>query len=155
PRRARYSECMQQALAASLAFLGGLIPALFWLWFWRKEDSAHPEPKQLMLLAFLAGMLAVPLVLPFQQWVVSSFDNQPLILALWAMTEEVMKLLVAYVLILRKKAVDEPLDGLVYLITVALGFAALENALFIMNPLVAGKIIDGLVTGDLRFIGAT
>ncbi len=146
---------MPQTLAAILAFLGGLAPALFWLWFWRKEDTAHPEPRKLVLLAFIAGMIAVPVVLPFQQWAVNAIENQTYVLLVWAFIEEVTKLLIAYALILRKKAIDEPLDPLIYLITVALGFAALENALFIMHPLVSGKVIETLVTGDLRFIGAT
>jgi RsiW-degrading membrane proteinase PrsW (M82 family) len=44
--------------------LGGLLPALLWLWFFLKEDSKRPEPKWLILAAFLAGMLAVILALP-------------------------------------------------------------------------------------------
>ena len=146
---------MPQAFAAGVAFLGGLLPALFWLWFWQKEDAAHPEPRKLIFFAFGMGMIAVPLVLPFQKWAVDVITNQSLLLIVWAAIEESMKLVVAYLFILRKAAVDEPLDPLIYLITVALGFAALENALFIMNPLVSSKILDALVTGDLRFIGAT
>jgi RsiW-degrading membrane proteinase PrsW (M82 family) len=41
------------------------------------------------------------------------------------------------------------------MITAALGFAALENALFIINPLLQSNALSGFVTGDLRFIGST
>ncbi|KKR45403.1 MAG: hypothetical protein UT81_C0014G0020 [Parcubacteria group bacterium GW2011_GWA2_40_14] len=49
-----------------LAFLLGLVPALFWLWFWLKEDI-HPEPLKMITLSFLGGMLAVLFVLPLEQ----------------------------------------------------------------------------------------
>ena len=41
------------------------------------------------------------------------------------------------------------------MVTVALGFSAAENALFLINPLTQGNILQTVVTGDLRFIGAT
>ena len=44
------------------AFLGGLLPALVWLWFWLREDL-HPEPKRLILKAFAAGAIAIPFAL--------------------------------------------------------------------------------------------
>jgi hypothetical protein len=28
--------------AFAIAFLAGLIPALFWLWFWLREDRVSP-----------------------------------------------------------------------------------------------------------------
>ena len=49
------------------AFFGGLLPAALWLWFWLKEDSVHPEPRGLIVVTFIAGMLAVAFVLPLQQ----------------------------------------------------------------------------------------
>ncbi|MEK9178098.1 MAG: PrsW family glutamic-type intramembrane protease, partial [Patescibacteria group bacterium] len=38
---------------------------------------------------------------------------------------------------------------------VALGFAAVENALFILGPLGNGEISQSIATGSMRFIGAT
>jgi RsiW-degrading membrane proteinase PrsW (M82 family) len=50
---------------------------------------------------------------------------------------------------------DEPIDAMIYCITVALGFAALENTLFILGPLSNGEILKSVVTGNMRFMGAT
>jgi RsiW-degrading membrane proteinase PrsW (M82 family) len=36
-----------------LAFLGGIIPALLWLWFWIKEEENKPEPKGLLAAVFI------------------------------------------------------------------------------------------------------
>jgi len=136
------------------ALLGGLIPTLLWLWFWLKEDRCHPEPTVLILISFLAGMIAVPLVIPLER-AVATVASGTLMVVLWAMIEEAMKFLAAYIAVLRHKEMDEPVDAVIYMITVALGFAALENALFLLSPLGDGLIAETLLTGNLRFLGAT
>ena len=138
----------------ALAFLGGLIPAIFWLWFWLREDRRKPEPYVLIVLTFIAGMTVVPLVLPLQRLALDIYDGQNVVLV-WVIVEELLKYAVALVVILWNRAVDEPIDMVIYMITIALGFAALENALFIFNPLLAGEYLGGAVTGSFRFIGAT
>lgn len=136
------------------ALLGGIFPALLWLWFWLKEDKKRPEPRGLIMLAFIAGMVAVPLVIPIEQAIKEfSVNTTLLIIVLWAATEEIMKYGAAVLIVLRKKAVDEPVDTIIYMITVALGFAALENTLFLLNPDIG--IVDSILTGNLRFLGAT
>ncbi|MES2014781.1 MAG: PrsW family glutamic-type intramembrane protease [Patescibacteria group bacterium] len=143
------------AESALAAFFISLIPILIWLAFWLFEDSKRPEPKKLILLAFLSGMAAVLIVLPFQQLAAAYLDmGFPLILT-WAAIEEITKFGIAYVMILRKRDVDEPIDFPMYLITISLGFAALENAFFIFHPVIDGHIFESLITGNLRFIGAT
>lgn len=145
----------------SYAFLVGFVPALIWLGFWLLEDLKRPEPKALILRAFIAGMLAVIVVLPLQKIAIdlipgASLEHTtlPLILA-WATIEEIVKLALAAILVLGNRAVNEPIDIPVYLITVALGFAALENTLFILTPLGNGELVTSFITGNLRFLGAT
>jgi RsiW-degrading membrane proteinase PrsW (M82 family) len=157
------------------ALLGGLLPALFWLWFFLGEDRKNPEPKWLILTAFLSGMLAVLIALPTEMvikcvalgvWPSSPFlhpintigfcrdlpEIQPIFL--WAATEELIKYFVIVAIVLWRKAVDEPIDAMIYLITVALGFSALETGLFLLGPLGQGDITGGMLTGNLRFLGA-
>ena len=136
------------------AFLGGLVPALFWLWFWLREDTARPEPKTLIASAFIAGMVVVPLVLPFQKFALDRFSGENLIFV-WVVIEEVLKYSAALIVVLWHRAVDEPIDAIIYMITIALGFAAFENALFIFNPLTHGGITESILTGQFRFLGAT
>jgi RsiW-degrading membrane proteinase PrsW (M82 family) len=143
-----------ESSAFAIAFLGGLIPALFWLWFWLKEDAKKPEPLRLIALTFIGGMLVVPLVLPLQRLAIEYFTDASLIWV-WVTVEEVLKYAVALIIVLWHKAVDEPIDLIIYMIAIALGFSALENALFIFNPLLAGEFTDSLITGKFRFLGAT
>jgi RsiW-degrading membrane proteinase PrsW (M82 family) len=137
-----------------VAFLAGLIPALFWLWFWLREDKATPEPKILIATAFIAGMLIVPLVLPLQQFAMQRFVGDNLVFV-WVIIEEVLKYSAALIVVLWNKAVDEPIDAIIYMITIALGFSAIENALFIFNPLQDGDYTNSILTGNFRFLGAT
>ncbi|MDD3531444.1 MAG: PrsW family glutamic-type intramembrane protease [Candidatus Pacebacteria bacterium] len=138
------------------AFLGGLLPSLIWLYFLLKEDAKHPEPKSLITFAFIVGMLAVPIALPFEQFTRARFEGSSMsILLSWALIEEVLKYTAAASLILWRNAVDEAPDYVIYLFTVALGFAAAENMLFLFAPLVDGQIASSLFTSDLRFLGST
>ena len=137
------------------AIAGGLFPALAWLWFWRREDAPHPEPRRLIALAFFAGMVAVALVIPIQKFVAPFLVSQTLIFTAWSAIEEVMKFLVAKVTVLRRREDDEPIDPVIYMVTVALGFAAAENTLFLISPLAGDSLLQTVMTGNLRFVGAT
>ncbi len=138
------------------ALLGGILPTVFWLWFWLKEDDLHPEPRGLLILSFLVGMLATACAYPIEKFIATNFNaNDLTLLTLWAITEETLKFLGIYIVALKSKYFDEPIDGVIYLITIALGFSALENTMFLINPLGSGDAIATILLGDFRFIGAT
>ncbi len=148
------------------AITGGILPALIWLFFWLKEDSSHPEPKKIIFLTFVFGMLSVPLALGLQLFINKFIFGDisiegPLILSgvliifCWALIEETCKYLAAIHGGLKRKEHDEPLDDMIYMITAALGFSALENTLFLFAPLLSGDTELAIVTSNFRFIGAT
>lgn len=152
-----------------LAFLGGLLPAIVWLSFWLREDDDHPEPNAYIILSFILGMCAVPGAFLGQQLVqyigfrdidiAQAVQVTPYValtmLFIWSCIEEVLKYIAAYHGGLKHKTNDEPIDDVVYMITAALGFAALENTLFLLGPLLDGNTTVALATGNMRFIGAT
>lgn len=150
-------------LTLGYAFLGGVLPALVWLYFLIKEDSRCPEPKHLIALTFLAGMIAVPLSLPIESLACAHFGclvsspNTSTVVA-WALIEETAKYALAAIVVLWRRDVNESVDYVIYMITIALGFAALENALFFASTLSADGLwgLGGaLVTNNLRFMGST
>ena len=141
--------------AYGYAFIGGLLPSLVWLYFVLKEDHRCPEPKQLIVLAFLSGMAAVPLALPLEQFARKQLFDQSTMFLSWALIEEVLKYVAAALFILWRRDVDEAPDYVIYMITVALGFAAAENMLFLFSPLAEGQFTVSLLTGNLRFLGST
>ena len=88
-----------ESIGAAVA--GGVLPALAWLWFWRREDAAHPEPRRLIALAFFAGMVTVAVVIPMERFVQPIimdftmpgflFSSQTLVFTAWSFIEELMK----------------------------------------------------------------
>lgn len=136
------------------ALLGGVVPTFVWLWFWLRQD-AHPEPKRLIALSFILGGVAVPLAIPFEKIIESSGLAIPIIFVGWAIVEEALKYLAAFVGGMHTKAANEPIDAMIYLITAALGFAAVENTLFVLEPFLVGDIFTGVVTANVRFVGTT
>lgn len=82
-------------------------------------------------------------------------DNPAATLLSWSVIEEVLKYGGAWLVALRTPIVDEPVDALIYMLAVGLGFAALENSLFLITPLADAAYLNSVVTGSFRFIGAT
>jgi len=177
------SLTFQNLTPIAYALLGGILPACIWLFFWLREDKKNPEPKLMIFLAFLGGVAAVFISLYFEK-IVYGIDpnkifytdflqkilswyknmavmqniplNQLLLVSIFApFIEEISKFVLAYILVLRSKADDEPIDPMIYMITVAIGFAAVENTLFLIDPMIKNKITIVVLTGNIRFIGAT
>ena len=99
-------------------------------------------------------MAVVPVTLPLQKLALDLYSGGNVVLV-WVVVEELLKYAFALALIFWNREVDEPIDMIIYMIMVALGFSALENALFIFNPLAAGEYFSSAVTGGFRFLGAT
>jgi RsiW-degrading membrane proteinase PrsW (M82 family) len=136
------------------ALLAGLLPSLIWLWFWIREDS-NAEPRWLIVATFLGGFLAVIAAIFAEKYIAGLAIDSSLRYTLWAGVEEIFKFIAVAVIALNTDYNDEPIDAMVYCIVVALGFAALENTLFLIQPLAGGEIAQSIVTGNMRFMGAT
>lgn len=137
------------------AALAGVTPSLIWLFFWLREDRIHPEPKSLLAACFFGGMLAVLASALAENYAAGFIHDDPTLYTIWAAIEEILKLLAVIILAFGTQAYDEPIDAMIYCITCALGFAALENTLFLIDPLSNGKVLKTVITGNMRFIGAT
>jgi RsiW-degrading membrane proteinase PrsW (M82 family) len=147
------------------SLLGGILPALLWLWFWLKEDKRQPEPKSRIALSFICGMLAIWPTIEMEKFLCRSIDPNvciglitpgSLLIILWAATEELFKYILAFFSSFWKnKYNNEPIDPIIYMITVALGFSAVENALFLFDKIGTGLLSQSLITSNSRFLGAT
>ncbi len=137
-----------------LAALAGILPSFIWLWFWTREDSEHSEPRWLLAAAFIGGIVAVAFAIVLEKFISDLVIDPSWLYTWWAAAEEILKFIVL-AMIIGSSYNDEPIKPMVYAIVIALGFAALENTLFIMGPLSRGMIAQGFITGNMRFIGAT
>jgi RsiW-degrading membrane proteinase PrsW (M82 family) len=143
------------ATALLYALLSGILPSFIWLFFWLREDRQHPEPRALLAACFFGGILAVGAAIFVERYIAEMYSDSTIRYTLWAAAEEILKFIAIALIGLRSQSNDEPIDAMVYCIVVALGFAALENTLFILDPLSGGEIAKGIVTGNMRFMGAT
>lgn len=144
------------------AILLGVLPSLIWLVFFLKED-AHPEPKGMLARVFIWGSVAALMAVIFQYFFQDILDffkiGEYAFISFFvlAAVEEVLKFAVVYATVNKSKFFDEPIDAMIYMITVALGFAALENIFIASNGLLIGSFKNGEVFSILtiRFAGAT
>jgi len=142
-----------------MAFVGGIIPSLLWLWFWLKEEES-PEPSILLIIIFIMGMISVVIVLPIEKFIETYVSGTNYQIILWAGAEEIIKYIAALVILYKTNNTNKPIDWPIYMITAALGFAALENALFMIKPFSLSGTTFAMITvaslslGQLRFLGA-
>ena len=146
---------MQNPQAIMLAILFGTVPALLWLWFWLKEDKEDPEPNGLLALCFLVGMGLVMLVIPIEKLIQSVVSGNEFQIIGWAAAEELIKFIAVLAILYRTDYVHKPLDWPIFLITTALGFAALDNIFFLIKPFSVDGATVSMLTGNLRFLGST
>lgn len=138
------------------ALAGGVLPSILWLLFWLRADKKRPEPRGRIFLTFVLGMFATIAVLPVEGFIDNVLAGSAVVLiVLWSLSEELFKYIAAYFAGLHTRANNEPIDAVIYMITAALGFAAMENTLFLLTPLGDGHIVQTIITGNMRFIGAT
>ncbi len=138
------------------AIMGGLIPALAWLLFWmRSEERTDREPIGLILMVFIIGMLSVLVAIPLEHAVLPYISSVGGTTIAWAAIEEIIKYAAVMIVIKNSVYVDDPIDWPMYLIAGALGFAGLENILFLMNPDIVSDTSVRWLTGNLRYLGST
>jgi RsiW-degrading membrane proteinase PrsW (M82 family) len=141
----------------ALSIVVGAAPSLFLLVFFYLKDRYEPEPRGHVALAFLKGCAAVipsyfaARALTHVQhdiWLEMGGLAARLFEAgvMAAAVEELCKWTIFLALIYWWEEFDEPLDGVVYGVALALGFATVENVLFVIR--------GGIGLGLLRAIFA-
>jgi RsiW-degrading membrane proteinase PrsW (M82 family) len=118
--------------------LTGAIPALVAMWVFDRMDAQRPEPRSTLRKVALAGAistlpvifieLALAAPLPMDGSYEAAFYNGFVVAAL---PEELAKLLCVYWFVWHKPEFDERLDGIVYAARAGLGFALVENVLYL------------------------
>lgn len=156
----------------ALAFL----PPLIWLLFYLHEDR-HPEPKHVLFATFLGGIFAALAavfveVALFAQPIPSFLGAwdfpggffyyvAPWLVAPFSLTffigisfvEEYLKYLAVRFIALDQSVFDEPVDAMIYMVAAGLGFAAIENVMFLV-PVFEQNFYGGIGLTASRFLGA-
>ncbi len=131
----------------ALAIAPGLVICLF-IYF---KDKYNKEPLGLMLLSFFMGMLAIVPAIIIQLALTKPVNRlmgegvmytAVFAFLIVALSEEASKFLAFRLVPYRRKAFDDPFDGIIYSVMVGMGFATLENIFYVTQ--------HGLGTGILR-----
>jgi RsiW-degrading membrane proteinase PrsW (M82 family) len=121
------------------------LPIVFWGWYHYHKDRHLPEPIGHLVLAFILGLVAAAISKGLYialDWIdlrhdaLLLADTNTLALLAYSMLaigpiEEVAKMLPFILVVLRFPEFDEPLDGIIYASFIALGYAAVENILYL------------------------
>lgn len=125
-----------------IILIASLAPVLFLLWYIYHHDKYQKEPLRMLLKALLGGVLAALLdilLLSIVGVVYSPTFTDGMQAALYqafgqaALPEELCKLIFLYAFIWNSQYFDEYYDGVEYAAFVGLGFAGLENVMYVMQ----------------------
>ena len=115
------------------------------------KDKQEKEPIWLLLICFLLGMLStIPAIIiqirsgiSLESLADKSYQQKAFFaFAVVALSEELSKFVMVRFYAYRKKAFDDPFDGIVYAVMVGMGFATFENIGYVYQ--------HGFATGVMR-----
>ncbi len=120
-----------------------LLPIAILIFYICYKDKKSPEPISQLLKAFFFGILSAPLSfcfsIPFGALGLYPTEATNILESIStaffaaAIPEEIAKFIMLWFLLRRNHYFDEKMDGIVYAVCVSLGFAALENILYLFS----------------------
>ena len=123
--------------------LTALLPIAILVYYIYHKDKKSPEPTGQLVKAFLFGILSVPvsfcLSIPFGIIGLYPIEVTSILGCIStaffgaAIPEEIAKFFMLWLLLRKNRYFDEKMDGIVYAVCVSLGFAALENIMYLFT----------------------
>ena len=115
-----------------------ILPGILITWFIYHKDKYQKEEPRNLILCFALGMAITLPVISLEKWAMGSgigageSTGRTLLASflIIAFSEELVKFGVLTLVPYRKAYFDEPLDGIIYAVAIAMGFATLENLLY-------------------------
>lgn len=116
-----------------------ILPVLILLFAIYKADKINKEPIGKLIVVFICGALVTaPAV--FLEMLLSEFQPSGALMGglykgfcVAGFSEELLKLLVLFLLVWKSRHFDEYFDGIVYAVYVSLGFACVENVMYVFS----------------------
>lgn len=125
-------------MSALLLIALAIAPAAAIIWYVYAKDLHEKESKKLLAIAFGFGILSIiPTMFGYlitEQWLSESSEFWKMAaysFGVIALSEEVGKFLFLRFFLFKKKAFNEPYDGIIYSVMVSMGFATFENLLYV------------------------
>ncbi len=135
-----------------LLIIAAVVPALIFLYIIYRSDRHREHPKFVLFMYVIGAISVLPAGL-IEKCLLDLYTATPdpptgfmatLVTAFFVagITEETIKAIVFQRAVLHKRFFDEPYDGVVYAVAIGLGFATVENILYVLS--------DGLSTAFVR-----
>ena len=106
-------------------------PALFWLLYFYQKDKYEPEPLSWIVKIFLLGAL-ITIPIAIGEIIAGIFISEFAIFVVAApVIEECGKFFIVKRYAYQTRVFNEPVDGIIYAVAAALGFATIENILYV------------------------
>lgn len=146
----------------SITFIAALLPVILLLFFIYRKDKYQPEPIGKLLWTFFVGCLSV-IPASVMELVLSIFTpTEPVLGAFFTgyvvagFSEELCKFALLIWVIWRSPHFDEYFDGIVYAVYLSLGFACVENVMYVVGSTDAMAIAlsRGLLAVPAHFLFA-
>lgn len=124
-----------------IILLTALLPIVILVYYIYHKDKNKPEPTGQLVKAFCLGVLSAPLSfsisIPLRLIGAYSAETTSILGSVSAaffgaaIPEEISKFFILWLVLRNNKYFDEKMDGIVYAVCVSLGFAAIENILYL------------------------
>ena len=119
---------------------------MFWFWYFLQHDHAEPEPRRFLARLFAVGILAAGVSIIVELFLsdyftsvgIGGFDGTvengtPQELFIAGLVEEIVKFLFLFYFVYFSRNFTQIRDGVIYGISLALGFVFFENTLYFFD----------------------
>jgi protease PrsW len=134
-----------------LLLIASLAPVVIILFYVYIRDRYDREPLGLLIRALVAGILIVIPVIFVERFLVSQMPVTGRIpsaaynaFVVAGFTEETFKFLALFFLVWKSPSFNEKFDGIVYAVFISLGFAAVENVMYVMQGGAQTALVRGI-----------
>lgn len=120
-------------------FSAAVLPVLILLFAIYKADKINKEPFGKLFVVFLCGALTVAPASLLEMFLSGFTPSGALLGGLYTgfcvagFSEELFKLVALFLLVWRSRHFDEYFDGIVYAVYVSMGFACVENVMYVFS----------------------
>jgi RsiW-degrading membrane proteinase PrsW (M82 family) len=120
--------------------IASITPVIIFLYLIYRKDTIK-EPKGLLAKCFFGGFLSIviTLIIDIPMSTFGDSFSDPLVKSFWdaflvaSFPEELSKFLILYWLVWKSKEFDQHYDGITYAVFVSMGFALIENILYVFQ----------------------
>ena len=135
-----------------IVLLASFIPSLFLVGITLYSDRKSREPNKNIIICLISGIFTISLARFFEQLVAPYIASEATLTYVWAILEELSKILIFYLFIFDNKYYDDIYDGPVYMAIIALSFAAVENLMYAFSESTIDKSVSLALMRDLTTI---